>query len=166
MTDPDEAKRVRLIDLVVCGECSLQLSRNKNAIAAMHFPTGTVHPHKLATSFLRAALQTQRCKLFSWAPVQAFKPQVDHWELEVIGRGSVRAREVVVCTNAHTSWLFKGTEIDDQYVAFASFQPVKGGLYSSQSMPVPGVVCAGYAHSTVVGERRVSTHYCHGGRLL
>ncbi len=35
------------------------------------------------------------------------------WEGNCGERGVVKTKEVVVCTNAHTGNLFKGTDIDD-----------------------------------------------------
>jgi len=36
------------------------------------------------------------------------------WQVDAGSRGMIRTKEVMVCTNAHTGWLFEGTSIDEQ----------------------------------------------------
>lgn len=99
-----------------------QLSRVSGAVAVLKYPSGSVHPHKLATAFLKTALESPRCKAFSWTPVSNVDREDGIWLVNGGARGTIRAKEVVVCTNAHTGWLFKGTNIEKQWVHAVSFQ--------------------------------------------
>ncbi|WVR07343.1 hypothetical protein IAU60_004384 [Kwoniella sp. DSM 27419] len=103
--DADEAKR---------------RTRIKNAIAFSKGPAGSVHPHKLATHFLRSALATGQCEYYSWAPVQSVKPSSEDgiWDLEVYKRGVIKARKVIFCTNAHTPHLFEGSPVAEYLTPF------------------------------------------------
>ena len=68
---------------------------------------GSVHPHKLATHFLQAALESGQVELFSWAPVEKFEEdQEGGWTVDVGPRGVVRTRQIIVCTDGHTPHLF------------------------------------------------------------
>ena len=116
-----------------------EVSRVKGAKAISKGPAGSIHPHKLATHFLQAALKTGNVELFSWAPVSSFsragvKAEGDasmsgsdgEWVVDCGERGQIRSKRVVVCTNAHTRHLFPGQAIDKQYVALSSiFFPIR-----------------------------------------
>ncbi|WVQ71310.1 hypothetical protein IAR50_000837 [Cryptococcus sp. DSM 104548] len=101
-------------------------TRFKGAVAYSKGPAGSIHPHKLASAFLRSALETGQAELYSWAPVKGLR-KVDGaqtlsaekqgggyglWEVDLGKRGKVRARDVVICTNAYTPGVLKGTDID------------------------------------------------------
>lgn len=80
-------------------------------------PAGSIHPHKLATHFLKAALASGQVDFFSWAPVKQFTERTDGkegWDVEVLERGTIKTKQVIVCTNAHTRHLFPGQAIDKQ----------------------------------------------------
>ncbi|WVQ88600.1 hypothetical protein IAS59_002336 [Cryptococcus gattii] len=83
-------------------------------------PAGSLHPHKLATAYLKSALATGQAELYSWSPVQKLTRGEDDelWQVNCGERGTVKARNVIVCTNAHTPHLFKGTDIDDFLTPF------------------------------------------------
>ncbi|KAE8540238.1 hypothetical protein D1P53_004178 [Cryptococcus gattii VGV] len=83
-------------------------------------PAGSLHPHKLATAYLKSALATGQAELYSWSPVQKLTRGEDNelWQVNCGERGTVKARNVIVCTNAHTPHLFKGTDIDDFLTPF------------------------------------------------
>lgn len=91
-----------------------QLSRAKGAIACSKGSAGSVHSHKLTTAFMRAALASGNCSLYSWAPVVSFVESDDGWTVDCGDRGKISTRQVIVCTNAHTRHLFKGEAIDKQ----------------------------------------------------
>jgi len=84
------------------------------AKGVLKYPSGSVHPHKLATAFLKAALEKPRCQVYSWTPVNKVEMADGIWQVNAGSRGIIRAKEVIVCTNAHTGWLFEGTSIDEQ----------------------------------------------------
>ncbi|ODN84013.1 hypothetical protein L202_00048 [Cryptococcus amylolentus CBS 6039] len=98
-------------------------TRFKGAVAYSKGPAGSIHPHKLASAFLRSALKSGQAELYSWAPVQGIQ-KVDGaatvekqsenglWEVNLGKRGKLRARNVVICTNAYTPGLLKGTDIE------------------------------------------------------
>ncbi|WVQ75691.1 hypothetical protein IAR50_005321 [Cryptococcus sp. DSM 104548] len=89
-------------------------TRFKNAQGFSKGPAGSLHPHKLTTAFLRSALSspTSNAELYSWAPVQKITKQEGLWVVDCEDRGTVKARNVILCTNAHTPNLFKGSAID------------------------------------------------------
>jgi glycine/D-amino acid oxidase-like deaminating enzyme len=61
-----------------------------------------VHPHKLATALLNLAIQSGHCELYSWTPVVSIgKAEDGQWGVET-SRGEIRARKVVLASNAHT----------------------------------------------------------------
>ncbi|WWC63056.1 uncharacterized protein I303_105655 [Kwoniella dejecticola CBS 10117] len=93
-------------------------TRIHNAIAYSKGPAGSVHPHKLATAYMKAAIATGRADLYSYAPVQSAKKMDGVWELEVHDKGTIKAREVIFCTNAHTPHLFEGSPIAEYLVPF------------------------------------------------
>ncbi|KAK4688131.1 hypothetical protein P7C73_g1980, partial [Tremellales sp. Uapishka_1] len=86
-----------------------KLSRIPEAVALVKSPTGTVHPHKLGTALVRLALETTDASFqyFSWAPVKNLTPRVEGgWIVDCHERGRITAKEVILCTNAHTKHLF------------------------------------------------------------
>ncbi|OCF30874.1 hypothetical protein I316_07507 [Kwoniella heveanensis BCC8398] len=94
-------------------------TRISNALGFSKGPAGSVHPHKLTTHFLKAAIATGQADLFSWAPVQSVTQSGDEWTLEVHNRGVIRAKKVIFCTNAHTPHLFEeGNPIADYLTPF------------------------------------------------
>jgi len=97
-----------------CAYIDYQLSRIPGTKAVLKYPSGSVHPHKLATAFLKTALESPRCKAFSWTPVYGVNQVEGTWQVDAGSRGKIRAKELVVCTNAHTGWLFEGTSIEQQ----------------------------------------------------
>jgi glycine/D-amino acid oxidase-like deaminating enzyme len=96
--------------------CRRQISRIKNTKGVSRGPAGSIHPHKLATHFLKAAMASGQVDFYSWAPVKHFTERKDGqgWDVEVINRGTIKAKQVIVCTNAHTRHLFPGQAIDKQ----------------------------------------------------
>ncbi|ODO07613.1 hypothetical protein L198_01194 [Cryptococcus wingfieldii CBS 7118] len=106
-------------------------TRFKGAVAYSKGPAGSIHPHKLASAFLRSALKSGQAELYSWVPVQGIQ-KVDGaatvekqsenglWEVNLGKRGKLRARNVVICTNAYTPGLLKGTDIERLYALFHS----------------------------------------------
>lgn len=78
-------------------------------------PAGSLHPHKLATAYLKSALATGQTELYSWSPVQKLTRGEDDelWQVNCGEKCTVKGRNVIICTNAHTPYLFKGTDIDD-----------------------------------------------------
>nr|KIR87523.1 hypothetical protein I308_02468 [Cryptococcus tetragattii IND107] len=83
-------------------------------------PAGSLHPHKLATAYLKSALATGQTELYSWSPVQKLTRGEDDelWQVNCGEKCTVKGRNVIVCTNAHTPYLFKGTDIDDFLTPF------------------------------------------------
>jgi glycine/D-amino acid oxidase-like deaminating enzyme len=66
---------------------------------------------------MRDALGSGNCSLHSWAPVVSFAESEDGedgWTVDCGERGKITARQVIVCTNAHTRHLFKCEAIDKQ----------------------------------------------------
>ncbi|KIR36724.1 hypothetical protein I352_00035 [Cryptococcus deuterogattii MMRL2647] len=61
-----------------------------------------------------------QAELYPWSPVQKLTRGEDDelWQVNCGERGTVKARNVIVCTNAHTPHLFKGTHIDDFLTPF------------------------------------------------
>ncbi|ODN76474.1 hypothetical protein L198_08069 [Cryptococcus wingfieldii CBS 7118] len=89
-------------------------TRMKNAQGFSKGPAGSLHPHKLTTAFLKSALSspTSNAELYSWAPVQKISKEDGLWVVDCEERGTVKAKNVILCTNAHTPNLFKGSDID------------------------------------------------------
>ncbi|KAL1406437.1 hypothetical protein Q8F55_008136 [Vanrija albida] len=87
-----------------------ELSRNDRALALNIGPAGSWHPHRGVTALLRLALgsTTSKCDFFSWCPVQAFARAGDGWALDCGERGTIRAKHVILATNAYTRHLFPG----------------------------------------------------------
>jgi len=112
--DPEKVLKVSTSRVNIVGRAEGQLSRMPRARAVLKYPSGSVHPHKLATAYLRTALKSPKCQAFSWAPVNGFSQAGGIWGVDAGNRGTIRAKEVVVCTNAHTGWLFEGTDIQQQ----------------------------------------------------
>ncbi|TXT12854.1 hypothetical protein VHUM_01255 [Vanrija humicola] len=85
-----------------------KLSRNDRALALNIGPAGSWHPHRGVTALLRLALasKTSDCSFFSWCPVQSFTRAGEGWDLDCGGRGTIRAKEVILATNAYTRHLF------------------------------------------------------------
>ncbi|WVQ85703.1 hypothetical protein IAT38_007869 [Cryptococcus sp. DSM 104549] len=95
------------------------MTRINGATGCSKGPAGSLHPHKLATAFLKSAMATGQADLYSWAPVQKLvRADEDTWEVNCGERGTVKAKNVIVCTNAHTPHLFKGSDIDDYITPF------------------------------------------------
>jgi glycine/D-amino acid oxidase-like deaminating enzyme len=97
----------------------VQISRIKDAVGAQLRKAGSVHPHKLATSFVKLALASTSSSFsyFSWTPVKEIKQVGDKWEADCHAKGTFRAKEVILCTNAHTKHIFpEGSPFADQYV--------------------------------------------------
>ncbi|TXT07093.1 hypothetical protein VHUM_03263 [Vanrija humicola] len=86
-----------------------RLTRLPAAKELIRGPAGSWHPHRGTTGLLRLALASTSsyCRFFSWAPVARLE-QLDSggWALHCGERGVVRAREVVLATNAYTRHLF------------------------------------------------------------
>ncbi|WWD02358.1 hypothetical protein V865_000397 [Kwoniella europaea PYCC6329] len=93
-------------------------TRIHNAVAYSKGPAGSVHPHKLATEYMKSAMATGRADLYSYAPVLSTKRADGVWELEVHEKGTIKAKEVIFCTNAHTPHLFEGSPIADYLVPY------------------------------------------------
>lgn len=55
---------------------------------------------------LALASKSSDCKFFSWAPVTGFKRQGELWEVDCGQRGVIRARQIMLATNAYTRHLF------------------------------------------------------------
>lgn len=95
-----------------------QLTRCHNALAAILKPAGSVHPHKLATELIRLALESSHSdfKYYSWTPVQKFEEREEGgWEVNCLEKGTIRAKQIVLCSNAHTNQLFEdGSDMDAQ----------------------------------------------------
>ncbi|ORY24568.1 FAD dependent oxidoreductase-domain-containing protein [Naematelia encephala] len=91
--DPTEAKK---------------LGRTPHALAINHYKVGTCHPHKLATALARLALSSKAAdfKYFSWTPVKSIETTKQGFTLDCHDKGQIRARQVIVCTNAYTKYLF------------------------------------------------------------
>ncbi|BEI81038.1 hypothetical protein CcaverHIS002_0201980 [Cutaneotrichosporon cavernicola] len=85
-----------------------RLSRFRGVTSVHIRPGGSVHPHKLATALMRRALDSPHANfsLHPWTPVSGHPLRVgDSWVLRTSG-GSIRAKRVVLCTNAHTPHFF------------------------------------------------------------
>ncbi|KAK8854966.1 hypothetical protein IAR55_003706 [Kwoniella newhampshirensis] len=121
-----------------------RITRIKNATGCSKGPAGSLHPHKLATAFLRSALSTGQADLYSWAPVQKMNKVEGIWEVDCGERGLVKTKQVVVCTNAHTGNLFKGTDID------AYLTPFQG--QAANVTPPPSFSGANYLNKTYTIE--------------
>lgn len=93
------------------------MSRLDKAVSLSRGPAGSVHPHKLASHFLKGALDSGHCDFYSWCPVKSFtraEAGSSIWTVDCGDRGIIKAKRVIVCTNAHTRHLFKGDLIDKQ----------------------------------------------------
>lgn len=86
-----------------------RLTRLPEAKELIRGPAGSWHPHRGTTGLLRLALESKSsyCRFYSWAPVARLE-QLDGggWALHCAERGVIRAREVVLATNAYTRHLF------------------------------------------------------------
>ena len=61
-------------------------------------------------------MSTGQCELYSWAPVSGFSSNDGVCTVDCGARGQVSARQVIVCTNAHTPHLFPNSPFSSQYV--------------------------------------------------
>lgn len=92
VTDPVEAQRI---------------SRTEGALAVNIGTAGSNHPHRLATALMKLAMEARSSKteLYSHTPVLKLSETQGGWAVETT-RGSIRAKNVVLCTNAWTRHLF------------------------------------------------------------
>ncbi|CED85316.1 FAD dependent oxidoreductase [Phaffia rhodozyma] len=104
-----------------------EITRCHTAVAAVLKPAGSVHPHKLSTELVRLALESPHSKFsfFSWTPVRKFEARSgqdeEGWDVDCWEKGVIRAKQVVLCSNAHTGQLFDhGSDIDNHIT------PVRG----------------------------------------
>ncbi|WVF66161.1 hypothetical protein IAT40_000901 [Kwoniella sp. CBS 6097] len=104
-----------------------KISRIPAALGLGKGPAGSVHPHKLCTSFISSAIRSSpkgKCRLFSWCPVtsftqaQAAEREQGLWTIDCGDRGKITARKVIVCTNAHTPHLFPDSNISAHLCPF------------------------------------------------
>lgn len=85
-----------------------RISRVKNALAVKYSPSGSWHPHRGLTALLRKALESKSADFdfYSWAPVAQLAKTGGGWRVDCGERGKIRARQVVLATNAYTRHLF------------------------------------------------------------
>lgn len=114
LLDEGEVKKVRsciAISRFLTNPLSdtIQASRVTSATAVNRGPGASWHPHRGTTAFLRLALESKRsdCEFFSWTPVSSLSADEGGvWALDCGSRHTLRAREVVLATNAYTKYLF------------------------------------------------------------
>ncbi|WWD18874.1 hypothetical protein CI109_103329 [Kwoniella shandongensis] len=122
-----------------------RISRIKGATGCSKGPAGSLHPHKLATAFLKSALATGQADLYSWSPVQKMTKNGEGiWDVDCGERGTLKTKEVIVCTNAHTGSLFKGTDIDEYLTPFQG--------QAANVTPPPSYSGAAYLNNTYTIE--------------
>ncbi|EIM92347.1 FAD dependent oxidoreductase [Stereum hirsutum FP-91666 SS1] len=86
-----------------------RLSRTP-AVGGATRKAGSVHPHKLCTELVRLALQSKSSnfKYFSWTPVESFESLNEgEWLVKAHSKGQIRAKNVILCSNAHTGHIFE-----------------------------------------------------------
>ncbi|WVQ75690.1 hypothetical protein IAR50_005320 [Cryptococcus sp. DSM 104548] len=140
---------------------SNKTTRIKNALGFSKGPAGSLHPHKLTTAFLRSALAspTSHAELYSWAPVQKITKHDGLWIVDCEERGTIKARNVILCTNAHTPNLFKGSAIDQFLTPYRN--------QAANVTPPPAYSGAGaldYTYTTDNGTYLINT--THAGIVL
>ena len=85
------------------------MTRLKGTLQVNRIPAGSWHPHRGVTAILRLALEskTSNMQFFSWAPVASVDgPGPDGlFSVDCGARGTVRARKVIIATNAYTRHL-------------------------------------------------------------
>ncbi len=119
------------------------IARMDKAIAVQLRPAGSVHSHKLCTELMRCAMEVRDGKgveLFSWTVVESMDPidqsssaldqdvsrqrgegegeakdaEAYKWRVKT-NKGMIKAKKVVLCTNAHTQNFFEeGDPLHDQ----------------------------------------------------
>jgi glycine/D-amino acid oxidase-like deaminating enzyme len=117
------------------------------AKAVLKYPSGSVHSHKLVSAFLRTALSSPLVQAFSFAPVKGFTRSDGIWQVDAGERGTASAKEVVVCTNAHTGWLFEGTDVQEQYVLCSRREQMNDA--DNQLESLSRGLCADYSNACV-----------------
>lgn len=124
-----------------------KISRIKDTKAISRGPAGSIHPHKLATHFMKAALSSNQVDFFSWAPVSRFEQDVKskEWIVDVGTRGNIRAKRLIVCTNAHTRHLFPGDPIDKHLTPYQA--------QAANVTPPPSYSGRNALQHTIVAER-------------
>ena len=63
---------------------------------------------------MRTALVSGKVQLFSWCPVEHLKQDNGGWEVKCHERGTIKAKEVIVCTNGYSRNLFNDHPISQQ----------------------------------------------------
>ncbi|WRT63934.1 uncharacterized protein IL334_000861 [Kwoniella shivajii] len=86
---------------------ALRVSRVQGAIGYSTRTAGTVHPHKLTTELLKLSISSTDydVSLHTTTPALSITPKEDQHIVET-SRGTIKAKRVVLCTNAHTPHLF------------------------------------------------------------
>jgi glycine/D-amino acid oxidase-like deaminating enzyme len=82
-----------------------RISGVKGALGAFTFTAGQLYPYKLVTSLLELAMARGNINLQTNTPVTSISPTRDLEDYYHITtpRGTLRARKVIICTNAYTS---------------------------------------------------------------
>lgn len=77
----------------------------KGAISAFTFTAGQLYPYKLVTSLLELAMSHGNINLQTNTPVTSISPTPDSkgYYTVTTPRGTLRARKLLICTNAYTS---------------------------------------------------------------
>ncbi|BEI92386.1 uncharacterized protein CcaverHIS019_0500140 [Cutaneotrichosporon cavernicola] len=104
-THPKHKGRVLDWEIVTDPVAVKKLSRTRGAVQANRIPGGSWHPHKGVTAFLRLALESKSADVsfYSWAPVAGFSQEADGTvTVDCAARGKMRARNVILATNAYT----------------------------------------------------------------
>lgn len=100
-----------------------RISGVKGAVSAFTFTAGQIYPYTLVTSLLELALSRGNINLQTFTPVTAVSPTRDSEGFYHITtpRGTLKARKILMCTNAYTSSILS--------------------QFRSRIIPVRGIVC-------------------------
>jgi glycine/D-amino acid oxidase-like deaminating enzyme len=85
------------------------MSRVRGAVGCSTRNAGSVHPHKFTTELLKLAIASERdhISLFTGTPViDVSETQASSGQDVRTNRGIIRAKQIILCTNAHTPHLF------------------------------------------------------------
>lgn len=106
-------------DIIADAAEAEKLSRVRGTLQVNKVRAGSWHPHRGVTALVRLALESKAPKsfnLYSWCPVNDLPEQpVDGvWTVDCGARGRIRAKQVIIATNAWTRHLFPTSRIFEQ----------------------------------------------------
>lgn len=132
-----------------------RLSRFRDVTSVHVRPGGSVHPHKLATALMRLALDSPHANfsLHQWTPASGHPARDgDAWVLQT-SAGSIRAKRLVLCTNAHTRHFFPNSSPLHGHI-----QPYVGQCSAiTPTVPYSGASALQNTYNTLDGHYLVRT---------